>query len=133
MGTSTKVGTNPQQMSDWLKNHGFEVKSGENGTLDMLYVNLKKGVPTLVEWIDWGGHWVVVTGYNKEDKAYKGDKDSLFLTDPAVHYDNVKYMNGISIFNPNQFDSVWFDAKLFKPGQITNKIYIVTVPKSKHQ
>lgn len=128
MGTSNKVGTNPQQMVSWLQKHGFEVRFGENGTLNLLRDNLKKGIPTIVEWIDWGGHWVVVTGYDVENKIYHGNKDSLFLADPAVQYDNVKTINGINVFNPDRFASMWFDAQLFNPGHLVKGIYIVAVP-----
>ena len=47
-----------------LNQHNFKVTWGENGSLDMLRGNLARGVPTLVEWIDWGGHWVIVVGYD---------------------------------------------------------------------
>ncbi len=52
MGTSSKKGTTPQQIVDWLNNNGFEAHYGINGTIEMLQDNLKKGIPTLVEWID---------------------------------------------------------------------------------
>lgn len=131
MGTSDEIGTTPQQMVQWLKNHGFNVSSGEHGTLEMLRNNLKNGIPTIVEWIDWGGHWVVVTGYKFEDKIYKGNKDTLFLADPAVHFDNVKHIKGLAVFNPNRFASMWFDAKLFKPGHVVDGIYIIATPSKK--
>src|ERR1700733_10256257 len=66
---SKDTGTSPQDMAAWLKTHGFKVTWGENGSLDMLRANLARGVPTLVEWIDWGGHWVIVVGYDTRGTA----------------------------------------------------------------
>lgn len=131
MGTSPASGTSPQQIIRWLKQHGFKVQAGTGGTLAMLRHNLQQGIPTLVEWIDWGGHWVVVTGY------YQGNSnipdpghDTLFFADPAAHYANVMNLDGITAFNADRFENMWFDAQYFKPGQIVKGIYIVATPKA---
>ncbi len=132
MGTTKEVGTSPQQIINWLEHHGFEVKSGENGTVSMLQDNLKKGIPTIVEWIDWGGHWEVVTGYNAVGKTSDEDKDTIFFANPSAHFENanIKFINGITIFNPDRFASMWFDAQYFNPGHLVKGIYIVAVPKT---
>ena len=132
MGTSEDSGTTPMRMATWLKQHGFDVQSGENGTLDMLQANLKKGIPTIVEWVDWGGHWVVTTGYDVGGKKPSDDKDTIFFADPSAHFDNVKYINGVTTFNPDRFASMWFDAQYFNPGHLVKGIYIVAVPKKSH-
>jgi predicted double-glycine peptidase len=132
MGTSKIKGTSPKQMGAWLKRHGFKVQSGENGTIGMLQQNLKKGIPTLVEWIDWGGHWVIVAGYNAEGKSPSEDKDTIFFADPSAHFDNVKHINGITPFNPDRFTAMWFDAQYFNPGHLIKGIYIIAVPQTAH-
>ena len=129
MNASKEIGTSPQQIASWLKNHGFNVQVGENGTLTLLQENLKKGIPTLVEWIDWGGHWEVTTGYDAAGKTPDDDKDTIFFADPSAHYDNVKYMDGITTFNPDRFASMWFDAQFFNPGHLVKGVYIIAVPK----
>lgn len=130
MGTNADIGTTPEQMVTWLKNHGFDVKWGTGGTLEMLQDNLKRGIPTLVEWIDWGGHWELVIGYNKAGKSPIEEKDTIFFADSSAHFDNVKYINGISAFNPDRFNTMWFDAQLFNPGHIIKGIYIIAIPKN---
>ncbi|WP_371372805.1 peptidase C39 family protein [Sporomusa aerivorans] len=133
MGTgdmhSKHPGTNPQQMAAWLKQNGFEVTLGYNGTLEMLRDNLKKGIPTLVEWIDWGGHWVVVTGYYAGHEAPAKGVDTIFFADPAVQWTTVNNPDGISSFNAWRFRDMWFDAQYFKPGNLVRNVYIVAVPK----
>jgi predicted double-glycine peptidase len=131
MGATEEVGTSPQQMVTWLEHHGFEVKYGENGTISILQDNLKKGIPTLVEWIDWGGHWEVVTGYDAVGKTYDDDKDTIFFANPSANFENanIKFINGITAFNPDRFASMWFDAQYFNPGHLVKGIYIIAIPK----
>ncbi len=42
----------------------------------------------IVDWIDWGGHWVIATGY---EVVHKTDikKDTLFFADSAAYDTNV--------------------------------------------
>ncbi|SMC97619.1 peptidase C39 family protein [Sporomusa malonica] len=133
MGTgdidSKYPGTTPQQMESWLKKNGFEVRLGYNGTLEMLRENLKQGIPTLIEWIDWGGHWVVVTGYYAAYESPEKGVDTIFFADPAVHWTTVNNPDGISSFNAWRFRDMWFDAQYIKPGHLVKNIYIVAVPR----
>jgi hypothetical protein len=125
MRTSIKYGTSEQQLLNWLNKHGFEAKLGYNGTLSLLEKNLNKGIFTLVDWFDWGGHWVIVAGYNKVGKTPEQNKDTLFFADSAVSLDNVKYLNGLSTINPERFKYMWFNSKLVKG------IYISVRPRRK--
>jgi hypothetical protein len=123
MGTNADTGTTPQAMALWLQKHGFRVTWGENGSLDMLRRNLSRSVPTLVEWIDWGGHWDVVVGYDTRGTATLDD-DLIYFADPSDCTDGK--VDGLSSFNAERFDSMWFDAFLF--GHPMHKLYIVAEP-----
>jgi len=122
------LGTTPQQMVQWLERNGFQVTWGENGSLEMLRENLKKGIPTIVEWIDWGGHWVVVTGYHAGSESPAKGTDTIFFADPAIHWSSTNNPDGISSFNAWRFHDMWFDAQYFKPGQLVKRIYITAFP-----
>jgi hypothetical protein len=116
-------GTSPQNMVAWLENNGFDVTWGEHGSLEMLRANLDKGIPTLVEWIDYGGHWVLVVGYDTRGTESPRD-DVIWFADPADGHDGVR--DGLTSFNARRFDSMWFDAFLFdKPME---RVYITAVP-----
>lgn len=128
MGTNSKFGTTPKQMATWLSKHGFNVKYGQNGTIAMIRNELNKGVPVLVEWVDWGGHWVVASGYDQQGRKMEDDKDTLFLADPAVHWDNIRYTDGMNTINPDRFESMWLDI-LFHDGHQTKGIYVIATPK----
>lgn len=81
-GTNSDTGTTPQAMASWFQKHGFRVTWGENGSLEMLRGNLARRVPTLVEWIDWGGHWDVVVGYDTRGTSAPDD-DLIYFADPS--------------------------------------------------
>lgn len=122
--TNSHTGTKPKNMAIYLRHHNFNVKLGTNGTIDMLIKNIDHGIPTIVEWIDWGGHWVIITGYAINSNG----KTQLILADPAVHYDNITSINGLNIFDADRFNSMWFDAQYFAPGHLVRGIYIVATP-----
>lgn len=131
MGTNNHTGTSPTQFVNWLQTHGFKVSYHQNGDIKTLYGNLKKGIPTIVEWIDWGGHWEVVTGYNQTNKQRNTDLDTILFADPSAHlqYPQKPFINGITSFNASRFNSMWFDVQYFYPGHLVRGIYIVAVPK----
>lgn len=129
MGVSKEFGASPQQIAAWLVHHDFAVESGVNGTVDMLRENVQQGIPTLVEWIDWGGHWAVMTGYYMKNSVPNENEDTLLLADPSADEGNFKSINGIIRFKPNRFASMWFDAQYINPGQIVRGVYIVARPR----
>ena len=124
-------GTPPYKLEAWLQKNGFEVELGYNGSLEMLRKNLAQGIPTLVEWIDWGGHWVVVTGYYAASESPAQGVDSIFFADPAVHWTTDYNPDGISSFNALRFQDMWFDAKYLNPGNLVNNVYIIAVPQKR--
>ncbi|ABI82363.1 peptidase C39 family protein [Francisella tularensis] len=123
MGTNDDYGTTMQQIAEWLGNHGFEVKYATDGDINLLYRSIDKAIPVLVDWIDWGGHWTLVSGYQKLGKSVDDDKDMLFMIDPAAHFNNVRSVYGLSAINPDRFQYMWQDSKGVKD------IYIIAFPK----
>lgn len=122
---TAEKGTSPQKMAAWLEAHGFDVDWGEGGTLRLLRDNLARGVPTLVEWIDWGGHWVVVVGYDACDPDTDSD-DLILFADPADMHDGLQ--DGLTEFNAARFQAMWFDAFLFERPM--RGVYITATPRT---
>lgn len=132
MGTgdmnSNHPGTTPEKMVNWLQRNGFQATVGYNGTMEMLRENLRNRIPTMVEWIDWGGHWVVVTGYYAASESPGKGPDTIFFADPAVHWSSVNNPDGVSSFNTLRFQDMWFDAQYLKPGHVVRNVYIIAIP-----
>ena len=126
MGTSTTTGTTPDQMTNWLNGHGFTASWHQSGSLDTLRNNLANNKPTLVEWSDWGGHWVLVVGYDTRNTADPMD-DVIIFADPYDRHDDNK--DGYTWFNAQRFYYMWYDALLF--GSLMKRIYISAEPVSK--
>ena len=123
MITSSTTGTTPENMAGWLQGNGFVVAWGENGTLDLIRENLARKVPTLIEWSDWGGHWVVAVGYDTRNTASLAD-DVIIFADPYDRHDDLE--DGINWFNAERFYYMWYDARLF--GKMMYRIYITATP-----
>jgi hypothetical protein len=123
MGTSTTTGTTPEQMANWMSGHGFKASWHEEGSLEMLRENLANNIPTLVEWSDWGGHWVLVIGYDTRNTDDLMD-DVIIFADPYDHHDD--HPDGITWFNAQRFYYMWYDALLF--GKVMRRTYINAVP-----
>ncbi|MBP6979169.1 MAG: C39 family peptidase [Bacteroidales bacterium] len=119
MGTSSTVGTTPEQISTWLNKNGFTASWHQEGSLEMLQENLANNIPTLVEWSDWGGHWVLVIGYDIRDPEDVMD-DVIIFADPYDRHDD--HQDGITWFNAQRFYYMWYDALLF--GSVMKRTYI---------
>lgn len=123
---SDQTGINPEQITTWFNHHGWDATWGTNGTYEMLRGNLRNGTPTMVEWIDWGGHWVVLTGYDTRGTETIWDDVVSFADSVDCHDDRV---DGITYFNYGEFDAMWFDAHFF-PNNMKNRAWVVAVPET---
>jgi hypothetical protein len=127
---SSQPGTKPEEMAKWLEKNGFDVDiefedKGDGTALQRLRDNIKNGTPTLVEWIDLGGHWAIAVGYDYRNLSDPWD-DVLILADPFDKYDD--YCDGYSFVNANKFYWMWFDALYF--DGITWRTMITAKPKN---
>jgi hypothetical protein len=121
---SEKTGLNPAQVAAWLTRQGMNATWGTGGSRAMLRQNLKNGIPTLVEWMDWGGHWVVVTGYDTRGTETVWDDVIIVADSVDCHDDRV---DGVTYFNYGEFDAMWFDAHYF-PETMKDRAWVVAVP-----
>jgi len=112
MDTGNIYGTRASEIAQSLKQYSLNIEEGVGGTIDAIVKNLEKGIPTLVNWFDWGGHWALVVGYQKLADSTAEDKDLIFLIDPATHHTNIKSPYGLTILNPNKFQQMWVDSEL---------------------
>jgi hypothetical protein len=119
-----KTGINPEQITAWFNRQGMNATWGNGGSREMLRENLKNNIPTMVEWMDWGGHWVVVVGYDTRGTETVWDDVIIFADSVDCHDDRV---DGITYFNYGEFDAMWFDAHYF-PEKMRERAYVVAVP-----
>lgn len=80
--------------------------------LEFLKNNVVNGIPTIVEWVDWGGHWQVVVGYDDNgtsDFSSKADirDDVIIMADPADKTDH--NWDGYYAVPAARFLYMWYD------------------------
>ena len=125
-------GTNTRGMSRYFEQKGWQVKNslkdGSPGTytnfLEFVDDNLKRGIPIMVENVDWGGHWRVIIGHDTMGDT-NGMNDVLILADP---YDTSDHnQDGYSIVSAERFYYMWFDAHLFREKEKARQ-WLTAVP-----
>ncbi|MBR4907471.1 MAG: C39 family peptidase [Acidaminococcaceae bacterium] len=125
-------GTNTRGMSRYFEQKGWTVKNSlKNGSpetyekfLDFVDDNLKRGIPIMVENVDWGGHWRVIIGHDSMGDKY-GENDVLILADPYDTSDH--HQDGYNIVSAERFYHMWFDAQLFREKE-KNRQWLTAVP-----
>ncbi|MFZ2960241.1 MAG: C39 family peptidase [Candidatus Ozemobacteraceae bacterium] len=126
--TTSCSGTHPLEMTNWLKRNGFDAEWGSAGSsvegVAMIRRNLERGIPTIIEWIDWGGHWVSVAGFDTRGTNTPED-DVIILADPYDRVDGSP--DGLLYFNAERFKSMWFDSQCFEKPM--KQIFINAFPK----
>lgn len=82
-------------------------------TQSMLLDFLKQGIPVMVEWCDWNGHWQVVIGYDTMGTENEAD-DVLILADPYDTSDH--WQDGYITINAERFFWTWENTYEFDDG-----------------
>lgn len=134
-------GTPTEGVVRFFKLIGYDVKSSldapmENGgTFDdvadfreWVLENLRNGVPIMIEWVDWGGHWQVLIGYDTMGTDAVAD-DVLIFADPYDTSDHLQ--DGYYIFPAERFYCMWYDYQ-FQPENQRRQQWVIAMPKGKN-
>jgi hypothetical protein len=131
MGSSVGLeddGTSTDKMVKFFKTIDWDVTSsltkgnlGEGCTFDdpikfkdWVIDNLKNNIPIMVEWIDWGGHWHAIIGYDTMGTDSIADDVIIF----ADSYDTTDHVqDGYYIFSAQRFFYMWFDKDILPKEQ----------------
>ncbi len=128
-----RAGTELDKMVKWLNSHGFKAKiefedKGDGSGFKKLQENIEKGIPTIVEWANLMGHWVIVVGIDTRGPKHPWD-DVIIFADPYDKYDGKE--DGYSYINASVFYWLWYDdASLFEkaPHKIMWRPMITAIP-----
>jgi Peptidase_C39 like family len=133
-------GTSTDKMVDFFKIIDWDVNSSlTKGNLDDGYTfddptefkdwvidNLKNNIPIMVEWIDWGGHWHVIIGYDTMGTDSIADDVIIF----ADSYDTTDHVqDGYYIFSAHRFFYMWFDKDIL-PKEQSSQPWVIAKPKT---
>ncbi len=121
--------TNLQQMINIFEGLGgwdiystYDMEDPENMPEDMVLNFLKEGKPILIGWDDWGGHWLVIIGYDTMGTETTAD-DVLIMADP---YDTTDHnQDGYLI---QSFERVYYNwGNTFDPD-FSRNVFLVPTP-----
>ena len=112
-GTDTSKGTSVEGLAAFFEQAGFEtdyhadtearfetIEEAEAYLLD----SIDDGIPVMVDWVDWRGHWQVVIGIDTMDSDSPYD-DVLILADSYDVTDHQQ--DGYYIFSLGRFFDMW--------------------------
>lgn len=133
MGTNNRTGTTVKGMVKYFESIGWKVSSSASSSSPGTYEDflkwvdkhLQKGVPIIIENVEWGGHYRVIIGHDTMGTKHTGD-DVLVLADPFDTCDHIQ--DGYTVANAEKLFYMWFDHQLFEKSQ-QKKPWVIAQPK----
>lgn len=121
--------TNLQQMINIFEGLGgwdiystYDMEDPDDMPMDMVLQFLKEGKPVLIGWDDWGGHWLVIIGYDTMGTETTAD-DVLIMADP---YDTTDHNQDGYLIQP--FERVYYNwGNTFDPD-FSKNVFLVPTP-----
>lgn len=127
------IGTNPANMVKFFERLGWTVESSLTSPAFGTYEDfqkfvenrLRRGIPIMVENVEWGGHWRVIIGYDTIGTESSLD-DTLIMMDPYDVSDHSQ--DGYVVNNAQRFFAMWFDHSML-PKEQRIQPWIAAYPK----
>jgi hypothetical protein len=96
-------------------------------TMSFIRERIAAGVPILVGWNDWGGHWQVIIGYDTMGTEYEGD-DVIIVADPFDTTDHNQ--DGYGVYGAERFiyNFTFFDFFGDAPDHAKDKCFVAVSP-----
>lgn len=126
------IGTNPANMVKFFQRLGWKTESSLTSPPFADYdefkkfaiARLRRGIPIIVENVEWGGHWRVIIGYDDMGTASTQD-DTLIMMDAYDVSDHRQ--DGYTLNNGSRFYAMWFDHSML-PKEQREQPWIVAWP-----
>ena len=129
------IGTCLDQIIDMFEAvGGFELETTYDYIDDLESVNMafirehiQAGIPILVGWNDWGGHWQVIIGYDTMGTEYEGD-DVIIVADSFDTTDHNQ--DGYGVYGAERFiyNFTFYDFFGDAPDHLRDKCFVAVKP-----
>jgi len=97
----------------------------EEFTLSTIQDYLNEGIPIMICWNDWGGHWQVIIGYDTMGTESVSD-DVLIVADP---YDTTDHnQDGYGVYGAERFIYNFSTYNIYPKREGNDKLFIVAWP-----
>lgn len=92
--------------------------------------HIDRGIPIMVDWVDWAGHWQVIIGIDTcgTDTPYD---DVLIFADPYDITDH--FQDGYYIFSLGRFFGMWREGPCANKSQVYKQPFVVASPKKQEE
>ncbi|MDO4834603.1 MAG: C39 family peptidase [Bacillota bacterium] len=90
--------------------------------------NIDNGVPIMVDWIDWDGHWQTIIGIDTCQEDNPSD-DVLIFADPYDTSD--QYQDGYYTFGAERFFYMWHEGACSGMDEPGVEPFLIAMPKEK--
>ena len=116
------IGTNPANMVKFFERIGWKVQSSLTSKplknyaefKDFVLGNLRRGVPIMVENVEFGGNWRVIIGYDTMNNDTSLDDVLIFMDS----YDTSDHkQDGYTFGSGRRFFAMWFDHSMLPENQ----------------
>lgn len=112
---------------------GFELETTYDykdnlDAINMAFIkqHIKDGVPVIVGWNDWGGHWQVIIGYDDMGTEYEGD-DVIIVADSFDTTDHNQ--DGYGVYGAERFIYNFTFYDFFNDGEhLKEKCFVAVKP-----
>ena len=128
-------GSTVENIADFFDLIGWEVE--HHASVDLKFDSLEsfeasvidyidRGIPIMVDWVDWAGHWQVIIGIDTcgSDTPYD---DVLIFADPYDITDH--YQDGYYIFPLSRFYGMWREGPCAEKETPYRQPFVVAHPK----
>ena len=97
--------------------------------VDMAFIreHIAAGIPVIVGWNDWGGHWQIIIGYDTMGTEYEGD-DVIIVADPFDTTDHNQ--DGYGVYGAERliYNFTFFDFFGDSPEHARDKCFVAVSP-----
>lgn len=143
-GTDSSTGVGPDGLADFFEEIGWHAEKYADSTAgafddnddpllafeEFCIDNIDNGVPVMVDWIDWNGHWQVVIGIDTCQEDNSSD-DVLILADPYDTSD--QWQDGYYTFSAERFFYMWQEGACTGKTDPYINPYVVAMPMDKYK
>jgi hypothetical protein len=96
---------------------------------DFLQQHIKDGIPVMVAWSDWGGHWQIIIGYDDMGTEYRGD-DVIIVADPFDTTDHNQ--DGYGVYGAERFLNTFYVNDFRNAeGHVSDYCFVAPTPTRK--
>ena len=110
-----------------ISTHDYDANMDATAKAEMIENFIKSGLPVMVLWNDFGGHWQTIIGYDNMGTETKDD-DVLVVADS---YDVTDHnQDGYGVYSAKRFVENWTLGRMMGPNPKDNDfLFVVVKPK----